>query len=87
MKQLEIRKKVIEELRRIPDEKMGNIYEFIRHIRTEPQNSRTNVDKIMGFAGCWSDMPDNAFSEFIQEMRDRRAQAFAGRRKNETGVN
>ena len=87
MEPLEIRKKVIEELRRIPDEKMGNIYEFIRHIRTEPQNLTTNIDKIISFAGCWSDMPDNAFSEFIQEMRDRRAQAFAGRRKNETGVN
>jgi hypothetical protein len=56
-------------------------------MRTEPQNSTTNIDKIMGFAGCWSDMPNNAFSEFIQEMRNRRAQAFAGRRKNETGVN
>jgi hypothetical protein len=87
MERLEIREKVIEELRKIPDEKMENIYEFICHIRAEPQNSRTNVDKIMGFAGCWSDMPENAFSEFIQEMRDRRAQAFAGRRKNETGVN
>jgi len=87
MEQLEIREKVIEELRMIPDEQMGNIYEFLHHIRTEPRNSTTNSDKIMGFAGCWSDMPDNAFSEFIQEMRDRRAQAFAGRRKNETGVN
>lgn len=87
MGQLEIRKKVIEELRKIPDEKMENIYEFIRHIRAESQNSRTNVDKIMGFAGCWSDMPENVFSEFIQEMGDRRAQAFAGRRNNEAGVN
>ena len=87
MERLEIREKVIEELRMIPDEQMGNIYEFLRHIRTEPQNSITNVDKIMGFAGCWTDMPENAFTEFIQEMRDRRTQAFAGRRKNETGVN
>ena len=81
MSQLEMREKVIEELRKIPDEKMENIYEYIHHIRTETQNSRTNVDKIMSFAGCWSDMPDNAFTEFIQEMRDRRAQAFAGRRQ------
>jgi hypothetical protein len=71
MSQLEMREKVIEELSKIPDEQMENIYEFIRHIRTEPQNSRANADKIMGFAGCWSDMPDNAFSEFIQEMGDR----------------
>jgi hypothetical protein len=87
MEQLEIREKVIEELRMIPDEQMGNIYEYLHHIRTEPKNSMTNVDKIMGFAGCWSDMPENAFSEFIQEMRDRRARAFTGRRKNETDVN
>ena len=81
MSQLEMREKVIEELRKIPDEKMENIYEYIHHIRTETQNSMTNVDKIMSFAGCWSDMPDNAFTEFIQEIRDRRAQAFAGRRQ------
>ena len=87
MERLEIREKVIEELRKIPDEKMENIYEFIRHIRAGPQNSSTNVYKIMCFTGCRADMPENAFSEFIQEMRDRRAQAFAGRRENETGVN
>jgi len=87
MEQLQIREKVIEELRSIPDEKMEKVYEFIRYLRTEPQNSKINVDKIMGFAGCWSDMPDNTFSNFIQEVKDRRAQAFAGRRKNETGVN
>ncbi len=63
MKQLQIREKVIEELRGIPDEKMEKIYEFIRYLRTEPQNSRANVDKIMAFAGCWSDMPDGLENE------------------------
>ena len=87
MEQLQIREKVIEELRGIPDDKMEKVYEFICYLRAEPQNSRINVDKIMGFAGCWSDMPDSAFAAFIQEMRDRRTQAFSGRRKNETGVN
>ena len=87
MEQLQIREKVIEELRGIPDEKMEKVYEYIRYLRTESQNSRTHADKIMGFAGCWSDMPDSAFSDFMQEMKDRRARAFAGRRKNETGVN
>ena len=54
MEQLQIREKVIEELRGIPDEKMEKIYQFIRYLRTEPQNSTANVDKIMAFAGCWS---------------------------------
>jgi hypothetical protein len=87
MEQLQMREKVIAELRGIPDEKMEKIYEYIRLLQIEPQNSKTNADKIMGFAGCWSDMPDNAFSDFIQEVKDRRAQAFAGRRENETGAN
>lgn len=87
MEQLQIRGKVIAELRGIPNEKMEKIYEYIRLLRIEPQNSRTNVDKIMEFAGFWSDMPDNAFANFIQEVKDRRAQAFAGRRGNETGAN
>jgi len=87
MSQLQIREKVIEELKKIPDEKMEKIYEFISHIRTNHQNSITNVDLIMGFAGCWSDMPDDVFSDITQEMSGRRAQAFAERRKNETGIN
>jgi len=87
MEQLQMREKVIAELRDIPDEKMKKIYEYIRLLRIDPQNSSSNVDKIMGFAGCWSDMPDNTFSDFIQEVKDRRTQAFAGRRENETGVN
>jgi len=48
MAPLEIRKKVIEELRRIPDDKMENIYEFIRHIRTEPQNFRKGLENVDG---------------------------------------
>ncbi|MFZ4440787.1 MAG: hypothetical protein ACOYOS_20410 [Syntrophales bacterium] len=46
----DIREKVIQELRMIPDEQMGNIYEFLHHIRTEPQNLSTNSNKIMGLA-------------------------------------
>jgi len=87
MEQLQIREKVLEELRSLPDEKMDKIYDYIHHIRIEMQNSGTNVDKIMVFAGCWSDMSDDVFSEFFQEIRDRREQAFTGRRKNETCVN
>ena len=74
VEQMQIREKVIEELKMISDEKMEKVYDFIHNLNTDLQRSATDYDKLMSFAGCWSDMPDNDFSEFIQEIRDRRAQ-------------
>jgi hypothetical protein len=33
---------------------------------------------MMQFAGCWRDMPDDVYAEFIQEIAARRQAAFPG---------
>ncbi len=40
----------------------------------------------MEFAGCWNDMPEEVFDEFISDIVHRRKQAFSGRRSDEKSI-
>lgn len=38
--------------------------------------SEDNAQQIMKYAGCWSDMPDEDFEGFLQDIEKRRCNAF-----------
>lgn len=80
-----MRDRVVEEIKLVPDHKLTEIYDLIHYFRVGLQSAR-NVDQIMGFAGCWKDMPDNVFYEFLQEIAQRRSRAFSRRRSSETSI-
>ena len=81
-----IRDKVIEELKLIPEYKLSEIYDFIHYFRIGLQESKGNIDKIMEFAGCWKEMSENLFNEFLEEIRQRRNLAFSRRRNDEAST-
>jgi len=81
-----IKNKIINELNRIPDYKLAEIYDFVHYYRLGLQQSVENIDKIMEFAGCWNDMPERVFDEFISDIVKRRKQAFSGRRSGEKSI-
>lgn len=80
-----IRERVIEEIRLIPENKLSEIYDFIHYFRVGLQKSKVNIDQIMKFAGCWRDMPDDVFNEFLDDIEQRRKLAFSRRRSGEAG--
>jgi len=41
-------------------------------------------EEIMRFAGCWEDMPDEDFENFLKDITERRKKASSGRRKSES---
>lgn len=81
-----IRVRVIDEIKLIPDHKLSEVYEFIHYFRIGLQESKGDIDKIMKFAGCWKDMSEQLFKEFIEDTRQRRKQAFSRRRKDEAST-
>ena len=81
-----IRDKVMEEIKLIPEHKLSEVYDFIHYFRIGLQKSKVNINQIMQFAGCWKDMSEDLFNDFLEEISKRRSQAFAGRRDGEASI-
>ena len=84
-----MRAKVIEELDRLPTDRLTEIYDLIHYYRLGIETTLVRDQKaknIMSFAGSWEDMSEDEFSAFIDEVRHRRRQAFTRRRADEPGT-
>jgi hypothetical protein len=84
MTSLMIKTKVLQEIDLIPEDKLVDVYNFIHYFRLGLEKSEAkDTQPILAFAGCWQDMPDEAFNDFTTEISQRRQQAFKQRRINE----
>ena len=86
MKPSNLRRKLLTEINLIPEEKLEELYNFIYYFRVGVEASKGTPEKIMQFAGCWDDMPDETFADLNEEIITRRQQAFLGRRSDETSL-
>jgi hypothetical protein len=76
----ELRAKVLAEIQQIPENKLVALYELLHQFRLHLESPDANqADSIMRFAGCWNDLSDDAFNELVEEVYERRRQAFSGR--------
>jgi hypothetical protein len=66
------RNQIIEEINLIPEDKRQELYNLIHQFRISLKRSHDNVDKIMQFAGNWSDLSEKEFSNFYEEIEQRR---------------
>lgn len=80
------RENLYEEIELIPEHKLSEIYDFVHYFRLSLQNFKENKDQIMKFAGCWKDMPEEMFNEFLEETAQRRKQAFSRRERDEASI-
>jgi hypothetical protein len=81
------RKRILEEVKLIPENKLAEIYSILHHFRIGLETTRNGMKPVMKYAGCWSDMSDQVFTEFTQEIAARRENAFSRRRTGEAGAN
>ncbi|MFH2220366.1 MAG: hypothetical protein ABII68_12005 [Pseudomonadota bacterium] len=72
----QLREKVIKEISLIPFDKLDEVYDFIRFFRIGTERVKANKEKILSFAGCWEDMADETFNDFLLEIKHRRKEAF-----------
>jgi hypothetical protein len=80
----EIQIKLTEEISLVPHDRLSELYNFIHFYRLGLEIIPNNTEEIMKFAGCWQDMPDEEFEDFLKEIAERRQQAFSRRREYET---
>ena len=73
MTSLLIKDKVLQEIDLIPEDRLTEVYNFIHYFRLGLEKSHlTKSQSILAFAGCWQDMPDEAFADFTGELNKRR---------------
>ena len=74
------RERVIDEVNLVPQEELQALYEVVHGFRVAAAPDREGRQGLMRFAGCWADMPDGEFQDFLAEIADRRAHALSSRR-------
>ena len=80
-----LRRKFIEQIQHLPDEKLNELYEIIQFFRIDTERAEPcSKDNVMRFAGCWDDMSDSEFNTWLNEISERRSTAFSGRIQRET---
>ncbi|NIU02102.1 MAG: hypothetical protein GWN01_14700 [Nitrosopumilaceae archaeon] len=86
MKISSIREKVVKEVNQIPEEKLAQVLDLIHHFRLGLQLSKKKTAKVTDFAGCWKDMPEDVYQDFIRDITQRRHTAFSRRKNRETDI-
>ena len=80
-----LRRKFIEQIQHLPDEKLNELYEIIQFFRIDTERAEpSSKDNVMRFAGCWDDMSDSEFNIWLNEISERRSTAFSRRIHRET---
>jgi len=76
-----LRIRIFEELQKIPETKLEEVYDFLHYFRIGLESTGVvSGSPVSSFAGAWNDMEESAFKEFEEEIENRRHQAFGSRR-------
>jgi hypothetical protein len=81
----QLRARLEEEIRELPDSRLQEVYELIHVFRLGLQREQVqDANDVMRFAGAWDDLYD--FDAFDAEIRARRRTAFSTRRRHEASA-
>lgn len=82
-----IREKLINEIQLIPDHHLLELYSFLHYYRLglkqAKSSDKNNQTFTMQFAGCWENMSDKEYNDLMDDMQQRRQNAFSGRGERE----
>jgi hypothetical protein len=79
MNSSELRTKVLQEIQSVPDEQLIELLELIHTFRLRSESAHSSSQIIMKFAGGWRDLPNDTYTEFLDDISQRRQQAFQQR--------
>ncbi|MFZ5516804.1 MAG: hypothetical protein ACOY90_09215 [Candidatus Zhuqueibacterota bacterium] len=81
-----MRKKLLDEISKIPDDKVPVIFDFLHYFRLGLGMKASSPEKILQLAGSWKDMTEDDFEDFLNDVKTRRKNAFMSRSNRETSV-
>jgi hypothetical protein len=84
----QLRARLEEEIRELPDSRLQEVYDLIHVFRLGLQREQVqDASDVMRFAGAWDDLNDfDDFDAFDAEIRARRRTAFSTRRRHEASA-
>ncbi|MGK7959715.1 hypothetical protein [Crocosphaera sp.] len=83
MTEANLRDKLLEEMRLLPDTQLEEIYNMIHDFRLSSEKRHNIVENTLKFAGTWNDLTEEEFRDLSDEISSRRQQAFTQRRNND----
>ncbi|MBC8181086.1 hypothetical protein H8E88_08180 [candidate division KSB1 bacterium] len=81
-----MREKLYDEIAKIPDEKVSEIFDFLHYFRLGLGVKSSNPQNILKLAGSWKDMSEDDYNDFLDDLTTRRKNAFISRRNREASV-
>ena len=81
-----LRNKLLEEVTKIPDDKIPEIFDFLYHFRLGLGVKKSNPKRILQLAGSWGDMSELEFKDFLDDVQNRRVRAFLSRSSREASI-
>ena len=74
---------LIKEIDLIPEKKHQELYELIHKFRISLNPSKHKINEIMEFAGSWSDISEEDFRDFSEDIEQRRQNSSSRRFSDE----
>ena len=71
--------KLINEISLLPEDKLGEVYNFIHYFRLGTEKTNKDENNILAFSGSWKEMDDDKFDDYLSDISKRRRKAFSGR--------
>jgi hypothetical protein len=75
-----LRDKVIEEIGRIPEDRLAELFDFVHFFRIGLEATELAPVEPMKFAGAWAEMAEETFQGLLVEVAKRRRGGFSRRR-------
>jgi len=75
MRPASIKKRMIDELENIPEDKLQLLLELIRSSKSNLSDLQAKRRSITDYAGSWKEIDSDQYNAMIKELRDRREKA------------
>ncbi|MEA5619296.1 hypothetical protein VB711_15820 [Cronbergia sp. UHCC 0137] len=82
MNNSDLRTKVLEEIQHIPEDQLDDLYQLVHSFLLNTISNHV-PQNLMKFAGCWNDIPNEIYTEWVEDISVRRQQAFSQRQNRE----
>ena len=67
---------ILKEIKDIPADRLEELYQFVHSLNHKKKINSTRHNKIMSFAGAFSDMSEKDYQDFLKETKRTRTDLF-----------
>jgi hypothetical protein len=69
-------KTILDEIKDVPASRLEELYQFVHSLTSNTIKTEASRKKILSFGGCFSDMSEEDYSDFVHQTTSTRKQLF-----------